>query len=249
MILVLSDLHIGRSDTLDPALVARLIECVKASMADLEEVVLLGDVFDSYLEYRNQPDPIVDRVRPLFHLLASEGIQISYHVGNHDPWHLTYFETEFGISVETEPLTRDIESKRIYFSHGDEEDHQRIRTRVGRHFMRRRIYYWLYRTFLPRNFGQALPKIMSRHFEAGQLRTKTIEALSEASNRILDEGSADVVIFGHSHFQCEMNWESGSYFNSGSWFDDLSYLEIWPNTILTKKWKPENIVREGDDKG
>ena len=118
--------------------------------------------------------------------------------------------------------------------------------------MRGPVGYWLYRTFVPRRLGQALPAWVSRHYHDGETRPETVRALSDAAERILEQGQIDIVIFGHSHVQCESKFESGFYFNSGSWYRDLSYLELEPNTIHTRKWKPDNSTRAilyGDNGG
>jgi len=234
--LIFSDLHLGRSAIADAGLVESLSSCISAYAGELEEVILLGDVFDAYMEYPGRREPVIDVFSPVLELPALRDVRISYHVGNHDPWHLTYFRDAFGVLVIRRPVVRKLAGRETYLSHGDEEDAGGPWSRVLRHFMRQDFYFWLYRTVIPAPFGQKLPRFVSQKWGRTGVRDETVFALRTAARRIVDAGIAEVVVFGHSHRQEEVNWQDGSYLNVGSWFEDLSYLEVWPNSIVRANW-------------
>jgi len=242
--LIFSDLHLGRSAFADAGLVENLSACLSAHAGELEEVILLGDVFDSYMEYPGRPDPVVEILRQVIELPSLRGVRFSYHVGNHDAWHLSYFEDAFGIRVFHEPVVRQFSGRDTYLSHGDEEDAGRLWSRILRHFMREDLYFRLYRTLIPAFLGQRLPRFVSRKWGRSTVREETALALRGAARRILQSGAAEVVVFGHSHRQEEMNWQEGCYYNVGSWFEDLSYLQVWPNSIVRANWGKSHLAEK-----
>jgi UDP-2,3-diacylglucosamine pyrophosphatase LpxH len=58
--------------------------------------------------------------------------------------------------------------------------------------------------------------------------------------RLANDSSLDLVIFGHSHVATlEASPGHGVYANSGEWLDDPTYLRIEPERIELIRWKPE----------
>jgi len=187
------------------------------------------------MEYESRIDSEVSHLRPIVDEARSQNVSLSYHVGNHDPWHLSFMEDQLGIKLVTRPLVRTLSGRQVYLSHGDEEDVRGFRSRFARHLMRTAIYYNLYR-LLPARIGQAIPRWISRKYADPRPNEATIERLKVAASDILESKQIDYVIFGHSHQQSHNTFRTGEYFNTGSWFIDLSYLEIMPNTVVPKCW-------------
>lgn len=244
VILVISDIHLGRSPQKDVELVDHLADCVRFYGTNLIELIFLGDVFDAYMEYPKVTDSCVTLLRPLFEELQFRKVIVTYHVGNHDPWHLTCFQSEFGITVLHAPIRRTVNRRNYYLSHGDKEANRGLYTRIARHFMRSPVYYRLYRKVLPAQMGQDLPRWVSRKYASLHVNNDTVRTLQGAASQILLSEEIDIVIMGHCHEQSKETLLGGHYYNSGSWYVDLSYLEIRPNTVILKKWKeiqPEKI--------
>ena len=239
VIIIVSDIHFGRSPRQDTDLVDQLTACLRSYGNHLKELILLGDVFDAYLEYPNTTVPAVEIIRPLLEELLFRNVIVTYHVGNHDPWHLSFFKTEFAISVVEGSVKRIVNRRHVYLSHGDKEAKRGLGASISRHFMRTPIYYRIYRWVLPAKIGQRLPEWVSRKYANPQINRRTVQSLRAAAARILHSEDIDTVIMGHCHEQSDENMLGGHYYNSGSWFVDLSYLEIRPNTVLTEKWKRE----------
>ncbi|GMQ81140.1 MAG: hypothetical protein BMS9Abin05_0571 [Rhodothermia bacterium] len=187
------------------------------------------------MEYKSKIDPEVSYLRSIVDEARSQNVSLSYHVGNHDPWHLDYMEDRLGFNLVTRPLVRTLSGRQVYLSHGDEEDVRGFRSRFARHLMRTAIYYNLYR-LLPAGIGQTLPRWISRKYADPRPNAYTIERLKIAASDILESKKVDCVIFGHSHQQSHSTFRTGDYFNSGSWFIDLSYLEILQDTVVPRCW-------------
>lgn len=191
------------------------------------------------MEYRLRIDSEVSYLRPVVVEAKSRNVTLSYHVGNHDPWHLDFFEDQLGFNLVTQPLIRMLFGRQVYLSHGDEEDVRGFRSRFARHLMRTPIYYNLYR-LIPSRAGQAIPRWVSRKYADPRPNELTIDRLKVAASKILKSEKIDCVIFGHSHQQTHVADRNGDYFNTGSWFIDLSYLEILPNTTVPRCWPDDD---------
>lgn len=188
------------------------------------------------MEYKSRIDSEVCFLRPIVEEARSQNVSLSYHVGNHDPWHLNFMESQLGFKLVTKPLQRSLHGRQVYLSHGDEEDVRGLRSKLFRHLMRTDVYYKMYR-LLPAKIGQTIPRWISRKYADPRPNSSTIEHLRRAASDILESNQVDCVIFGHSHQQSLDSFQNGDYFNTGSWFIDLSYLEILPNKIERRRWQ------------
>src|SRR5690606_6470197 len=98
MILFLSDLHLGRGG---PDMARRVeqdvIACLEHHRERVRHLILLGDIFDEYIEYRHLVPKGHTRLLGLLANWTDAGVPITYLVGNHDPWHRDYFQQELGI--------------------------------------------------------------------------------------------------------------------------------------------------------
>lgn len=237
MTLVFSDLHLGRSPERDSVLVTNLSRCIDSYGQAVDEVVFLGDIFDAFLEYPDSVQSIALLMQPVFQGLLDNNISVHYHVGNHDPWHLSFFSETIGIPVYSKPVIREIDGLSIYFSHGDEEDIGGRMSRGIRQIIRSGFSYRLYRFVLPARFGQWLPEWVSRGHSSSIVKLQTAVNLAGGAGRILRSTDCEVVIFGHSHQQLRSKTSDGLYINTGSWFVDGSYVEITSDSIAGRKWK------------
>lgn len=230
-------MHLGRSPEKDSALVANLSHCIDSFGQALDEVILLGDIFDAFLEYPNSVQSTALQLVPVIRGLLDRRIAVHYHVGNHDPWHLSFFSETIGIPVYFQPVVREIGGRSIYFSHGDEEDIGGRLSRGIRQIVRSGFSYRLYRLVLPARLGQWLPEWVSRRHSSSMVKLKTVIDLAGGAGRILRSTGCDALIFGHSHLHVRSETSDGLYVNTGSWCVDGSYVEITSEGIVGKKWK------------
>lgn len=134
--LIMSDLHLGRGESDSPILKALLKAAglegdgvsVERSMINLEQtrstqpvkrIVLLGDLFDFNLAYR---DTVFRAHLPLFFCLERirrAGVEVVISTGNHDPDPSPVFAEDLGCVVITKPTTALIYGDRVLLEHGD----------------------------------------------------------------------------------------------------------------------------------
>lgn len=86
---------------------------------ELDELYLVGDVFDYWFEYGKVIPKGFSRILGKLAALRDKGIPVYFFTGNHDMWMFRYFEDEFGIPIIREPIIKEILGKTFYIGHGD----------------------------------------------------------------------------------------------------------------------------------
>ncbi|MBP6650690.1 MAG: UDP-2,3-diacylglucosamine diphosphatase, partial [Bacteroidia bacterium] len=100
----ISDFHLG-APNYEKSLERekRIVAFLNSIETDVEELYLLGDVFDFWFEYKT----VVPRgyVRLLGKLaeLSDAGIPIHYFTGNHDMWTFDYLQKELNVKLYRAP--------------------------------------------------------------------------------------------------------------------------------------------------
>jgi len=83
------------------ARIARLFEKVKV---DGDRLVILGDLFDFWFEYKHAIPKDHHEVLFLLRDLVKHGIRVDYVSGNHDFWMDDYFEKQIGVTLHRDHL-------------------------------------------------------------------------------------------------------------------------------------------------
>jgi UDP-2,3-diacylglucosamine hydrolase len=96
--------------------VVRWLEQIKADAAIL---YLMGDVFDSWFEYKHAVPKGYVRLLGKLAELADSGIEMHYFTGNHDMWAFDYLPKEIGLHLHREPIQKEYNLKKFYLGHGD----------------------------------------------------------------------------------------------------------------------------------
>ena len=238
MILIFSDMHLGRFPEQDDEILCDLRSCISEmrtlNSETIREVVFLGDVFDAFIEFTGNLPEIAIRFSTLIADMQSIGIAVSYHVGNHDPWHKNYFDKQLDGRLYRKPRTRRIGKRMVYLSHGDESETRSIFGSLARSIMRSDLSFTLYTALLPNRFGQRLPQWVSRKFSGLGPDPTTIQALHLSGLEILDSTDVDLVIYGHAHQSTTDISIGGQYVNTGSWLLSRSYAELTNDSIQIK---------------
>lgn len=192
-----------------------LVQCLEHLADGITHVILLGDVYDAFVEYRH----LVPRgpVRLLGQLarLADRGVEVTYVVGNHDPWHRTFVTEDLGFRLIRHTETRLLDGLRVHLGHGDQEEHPG--RRWARWLTRHPGSLRLFTAVLPGDAGQGLALAVSRRIRRSPGVATTAERLRAHARRVLESGDVDVVAFGHSHEPTMDTFSGGIYLNPGFW--------------------------------
>jgi UDP-2,3-diacylglucosamine hydrolase len=253
VVLFLSDLHLGRgsaaeseaaeADALD-LLDAHFDAAVEAG--PLGGLVLVGDVFDQYIEYQHLVPKGFVRLLGRLAAWADAGVPVLYAVGNRDPWHRSFFQREIGVRLFYDPVFTRVGGRQIYLAHGDgfipgERVYNRLKP-----FLRHPALTALYRAVLPADVGYGLARWVGRRSKGtragGAPDTATAQALHQHARAVLDTTPAEVAVLGHVHQEACMSGPGGTYLNPGYWFGHRTYGLMDPAGVHLLCWTAEGGV-------
>jgi len=237
VVLFFADLHLGRADpATERAVEQSLLACLTALADRVQHLVLVGDVFHHYIEYRYLIPRGFVRFQALLADWTARCIPVTYVVGNHDPWHRNYFKEELDVQVLHEAAVVSLLGHRVYLDHGDLAIARPL-SRALRRLLRHPVPVWLYRTLLPGDLGLALARRVTQ-WRPERLNPVTIERLRRHARRMLQEKQTDVVVLGHSHQAELLRWPEGLYLNPGCWYQAQTFGVLETDTMALCRWTP-----------
>lgn len=226
---VLSDVHLGPA----PAEAEQsLLALLALARAEAKSVVLNGDVFDFWFEWRHVMPRVGFRVLAALAALREAGVEVLWIAGNHDCWGGEILTRDVGVTYHTGPWRGDLGGWRTLIEHGDglrdKEDapYRRLRT-VLRNPLAIRAFRWIHpdiatgialrsshtsRNMRPRDGGEGLKRV--------------------ALARLRAEPSLELYVYGHTHASMAARAEGGGiYANPGAWMDEPTFLRVTPERL------------------
>ena len=208
---------------------------------DLEELFILGDLFDFWFEYKQVVPKGFLRVLGKLAHLADKGIPIHFFVGNHDLWMKDYLQKEFGIHVYFKPKAFTYSGKSFFIGHGDGLGPNDIGYKRMKKVFTNPIAKFFFKWLHP-DLGVRLAKYLS-------VKNKLIsgdedihflgedkEWLVQYCKRKLETKHYDYFLFGHRHLPMEIKLQDdATYINTGDWINHYTYAQFDGNTLQLKK--------------
>jgi UDP-2,3-diacylglucosamine hydrolase len=221
MIYFISDVHLGfKSRKEDRKTEDLLIGFLEKISADAETLVIVGDLFDFWFDYRKVIPKNFYRTLTAIGKLVEKGVKIEYIIGNHDFGHFRFFNEEYGIKPREKDIEIEYNGKKFFLSHGDGKSNNDMGYRMLKKILRFPLNQKLYRLLHP-DAGIWLASgssRKSRHYTDSKDFGKT-DGLQEFAFRKIDEGF-DYVIMGHRHKLEYTAHNKGFYVNLGSWMKE-----------------------------
>lgn len=242
--LFLSDLHLGARSTREERALQQAFAAWIDAHLHATSITLLGDFFDAYIEYEEAMPKVSSRVLGALARYADAGGHLHVLAGNHDPWHRTYFEDEFGAHFTADALEETLCGHRIHAVHGDG-------LRPGTYtklkpWLRHPVPVWLYQNLLPVDSGMRLARWFSgrsRHAERDEVLRAENEAILKYVNRVLARPEIDVVLLGHTHRVADLHLAGGRYLNAGSWRTTFTHVAVSEEGVNLVRWNPPLPLR------
>lgn len=227
-----SDFHLGIPDRkCSQERERRICRWLEAIRKDAAQLYLAGDLFDTWLEYKNVIPKGHTRFLGKLAELRDSGLHIEAFTGNHDLWMRGYFEEELGIPVHHGPITRTFNDKQFFIAHGDGLGPGDRGYKLLKGLLRSPLSQWLFRRLHPDTgvgmaswFSQRGPKHGADEPE-DSFKGEDKEYLVQFCLQTLAGGHFyDYFIFGHRHLALDYPLPQGSrYINLGDWLRYNSY--------------------------
>lgn len=236
---VVSDAHLGAVPTRNERSFLGFLQSLPGRT---EELLINGDLFDFWFEYRRV---IPRRYFPVLRRLADlrdAGVRVRMVGGNHDAWGGTFLRDDLGLELLEGPLVTRVGGRRTYLAHGDGLAAGDWGYRAVRGVIRSRAATALFRLVHP---DLSLPLVRrisgtpDRHESGPGAEAGRADVLSEhAASLLRDDPALELVIFGHAHRPELREVAPGRhYLNPGDWIHHLSYALVGPDTIRIRRWE------------
>jgi UDP-2,3-diacylglucosamine hydrolase len=233
-----SDVHLGYGDAAaDREREARLLRFLSHIAPTAETLVIVGDLFDYWFDYKS----VIPRghVRTLAALsgFVDRGCRVHYLMGNHDFGHGDFFSSELGVSIYPEDIELTLDGRKLYISHGDGKAFRDRGYRILKRVLRNRASQWLYR-FLHPTIGIGLAAWSSRNSRAYTDRKDygQEDGLGMFARGKLREGY-DYVLMGHRHSPQVLIEGMGEYINLGDWLSHNTYAVLENGSLRLMEFK------------
>ena len=231
---VFSDAHLGFA----PEAVNRNVrEFLKYLRGTAGSVVINGDLFEFWFEWKTVIPRASFRVLAAIADLRDAGIPVVMIAGNHECWGGDVLTKDVGVDYRMDGWSGSIGSWNARIEHGDglrpiEDRGYRAIKPILRNPVAMRAYRWL-----PPDLATALAGGSSNASRTYVARDKGAGLLAAAGRVLGAEQSLDLLILGHSHTPALQRIGGRQvYANGGSWLDAPHYLRIDGDRIALRQW-------------
>ena len=238
-VVVVGDAHLGSAASADEQAFHAFLSAVP-SLA--RRLVIMGDLFDFWFEYRavipRRPFRTVARLAAL----VDAGIEVHFFGGNHDRWGGTFWDTDLGIPFHPEGAELELAGRRSWVVHGDGLVETKLGGRIIHRVTRNPLTVGTFR-LLPPNLGFWLADRLSGGLAEGN-RSEAAIARAAAAQEVYARALLDrrpelgLVIMAHTHRQRLVEHGRGRfYLNAGQWMVDRHYAVVSGTEIKLMKWE------------
>lgn len=223
-----SDVHLG---AVPPEREAAFVAWLEHAGAAASRVVIDGDLFDFWFEYRSAVPRGHTRVLGALARVVDAGVPVLMVGGNHDWWGGSYLRDEVGVEFHREPVIVDLAGRRTFVAHGDGLGRGDLGYRLLRLILRGGLTRWAFRWLHP-DLGAWLAAHVSKTEVRGSGPTRSERARSSelrrwAAGKLHEDPELDLVVLGHTHVPLLDEVEHDRfYLNLGDWIHHRSFAVL-----------------------
>lgn len=243
---VLADAHLGAAP---PETEGDLLALLRALPGDARSLVINGDLFDFWFEWRHAIPRVAIRVLAELARLRESGVAVLWIAGNHDCWGGDFLRKDLGLDYHVGPWRGDLAGWAACVEHGDglreREDapYRRLRA-VLRHPWSVTAFRWLHPdvgTWLALRSSHTSRNMRPRDGGEGLRRVAEVRLAAPDAPRLL--------ILGHSHVTTLEHLHGRVFANPGAFMDAPRFLRIVPGTVELCRWTANGRAVEGSLSG
>jgi UDP-2,3-diacylglucosamine hydrolase len=248
MLLFISDAHIGIGPPEEQQQRKQnLFDCLDHHAPELEKLLILGDLFDFWFEWRHVI--LKKHFQVLYKLreLTDAGVELHYLAGNHDFALSEFLRSEIGAQTHLNEYEFETGGKTFYLLHGDGLAPADWGYRILKRVFRSAFNQKLFRILHP-DMGLDLAHTSSHTSRNYSRRRWDIDgwAYEDAAREQLVNGS-DYVVFAHNHEPILKPLGQGIYVNTGDWIKYFSYATFGKDGMALKYWDLPFLTRSEKD--
>ena len=241
---VVSDIHLGAVPAATEAAFRDFLRSLEGRAAAL---VVNGDLFDFWFEYRTVIHSRHYRVLATLAELVESGVRVYFMGGNHDAWGGDFLRSDVGIEVLEEGAELELAGRRALIVHGDGVGKGDLGYRALKRFIRHPFVVAAFRILHP-DFGSRIAGVVSttegkQGNGDGASPGRAAELQEWAVEQLDARQELDLVLAGHTHTPTIHEHTPGRYYvNTGDWINHRTYLKLTreqPPVLLT--WGAEGV--------
>jgi UDP-2,3-diacylglucosamine hydrolase len=227
---VVSDIHLGGVPERTERAFRRFLREAAPSAA---EILINGDLFDFWFEYRTVIHARHYRVLAALAELRESGVTIRFVGGNHDAWGGSFLRDEVGIELLPDRAELLLADLRTLVVHGDGLGRGDLGYRVLKKVLRHPLSAKAFRMLHP-DLGSGLARLVSttesKHGTPELANIERAAALRAwAGEQLRTRPDLDLVVAGHTHTPLLEEVSPGRYYvNTGDWINHFSFLVLSP---------------------
>ena len=238
-----SDNHLG-APNLEDSLVRekKFVAWLDKVKEDAEAIILVGDVFDFWFEYKEVVPKGFTRTLGKLAEISDRGIDIHFFAGNHDMWLRDYFQKELNLKIHTGSEIFTINDQKLFVAHGDGLGPGDTSFKLMKKVFQNPFFNWCFRCLHP-DLGVKLGKFLSNKnrlksaVEDLKFNGNENEWLTKYCRAKLEKEHYDCFIFGHRHLPLEIELSNKSkYINLGDWITHFTYAEFDGSSVSLRKF-------------
>lgn len=237
-----SDVHLGLPNYKESLVrEKRFVRWLDTIKDDAKEIILLGDIFDFWFEYKRAIPRGFTRFLGKLCEITDFGIPVHFFTGNHDMWIFDYLPKETGIILHKEPIVKEYSGKKFFLAHGDGLGPGDKSYKLLKKIFASRFSQWLFARFHP-NIGIWIANTWSTHSrysrETRPFEGEDKEWLILYSKKLLKSEDFDYIVYGHRHLPMDLQLnEKTRYINLGDWITNFTYAVFDGEKMELKKFK------------
>jgi len=237
-----SDVHLGLPNYKESlAREKRFVQWLDTIKHDAKEIILLGDIFDFWFEYKRAIPRGFTRFLGKLCEITDSGIPVHFFTGNHDMWIFDYLPKETGIILHKEPIVKEFSGKKFFLAHGDGLGPGDRSYKLLKRIFASRFSQWLFARFHP-NMGIWIANSWSTHSrysrETRPFEGEDKEWLILYSKNLLKSEDYDYMVYGHRHLPMDLPLNKKTrYINLGDWITNFTYAVFDGKKMELKKFR------------
>jgi UDP-2,3-diacylglucosamine hydrolase len=234
-----SDFHLGVPDA-NSSLQRekKIVAWLDSIKGEAQILILLGDIFDFWFEYRDVAPKGYIRFLGKLAELKDQGTKIWVFTGNHDMWMFDYLEREIGIEIVRNPALWTCNGNVFYLAHGDGLGKGDLTYKLLKGLFAAKWAQTLF-AFLHPRIGMTIARQSSKTSRQSSASLSlsqdvlltTLDRQAVYAQFLHDQDSSTLVgdkvdyyVMGHFHNRVDMPIGSQArYINLGTWMSTSSY--------------------------